>query len=251
MLRSHSAFHSFVAGKQIQDSFTSELRDFQPPPSQAVESSNRPIFAPADSGPGIKVPIPFTIRYRQEPRGREFVKLIRKPTSHRLNDREVLEIAKSLIVARRLYPAENWDTIGRGVVVNRLRVVSDIHGAKAAPEVIVQRAILHRSFFGTEVVNSRILVDVHPETREVLAVKRFEWDPVDKSSGKKLPFITLGASASRDRHDVGSRGKGNGGGRRLACLLSGGSVCVSRRCRLFEQERRSHWENLGGATFGD
>jgi hypothetical protein len=156
-----------------------------------VASQNTPILAGDNKGEGLVLSGPFRIKYVKKSLGRALVKFLRVPTKKSLKKERVAELARQFIQQQGFVAQTHRDKLGRHLVVNRLSR-SDLkgEGKSGLKLTILQRAVMKRQLDGLEVLNSKLVVDLHPDSMEVLAFKHLYWAPADEASGKHMPSIS-------------------------------------------------------------
>ena len=148
------------------------------------EVKNNPIFPEDKEAEGLSPQGSFRIKYVKKTAGRSFLKSIRMPSFHRRTDEDIFEIGRRFIETHGFVAQTTGDRMGRQVVVNRLIDIVGTDDPNTKTLTVLQRAIFERTLDGLEVFNSRQIVDVHPESGEILAYKGLEWMPA-KESGRK------------------------------------------------------------------
>lgn len=150
------------------------------------EIENNPIFPGEKEAEGVSPQGSFRIKYVRKSVGRSFVKSIRMPVSHRRTDEDVFKIGRRFIELHEFVAQTEADQMGRQIVVNRLIDVVESGDSEKKILTILQRAIFKRTLDGLEVFNSRQIVDIHPESGEILAYKGLEWAPAKESDRKTV-----------------------------------------------------------------
>jgi hypothetical protein len=153
-------------------------------------SKNIPIPAAREKIAGVAARELFTVTYIKEPQRRSFVKAIDVPTKQNLPDKDVIEAGTNFIITNDFCKITDMDTLSEPLVVSRKRheLKSDIQ--ESDKWTIIQRVIFTRKLSGINVLNSKQIVDIHPDSREILAYKNFMWTPVDESSGKHMAYFS-------------------------------------------------------------
>jgi len=150
---------------------------------------NTPLFPAGEPGRGLSPEQPFRIKYVKKAAGRSFVKSIRMPVSRRMDEEQVIKTGRHFIEAAGFVVTSEADRIGEPMVIARLLDVLQPGSTKPKTLVVLQRAIFSRSLDGLEVFNSRQIVDVHPETGEILAWKGLDWAPAQESGRKAVKAL--------------------------------------------------------------
>lgn len=153
-------------------------------------TENNPIAA-KESGSGVRPRGEYEIWYVKEPRSRIFVKEIRVPSKKRLPDAEVIDLGERFITGYNLCRITDLDRMHDPVVVSRRRMPLKDNARESDKETFYHSVEFRREFAGLEVVNSKQSVDIHPDTKEVLAYRNITWTPVEEDSGELKSYISL------------------------------------------------------------
>ncbi len=150
---------------------------------------NTPIYLKGIPGNQLKIEAPFNIYYVKESFKRSFIKEIRIPTNMTLAIDELIKIANNFIKDNNFCVISEIDKLGKPLVISRKRHLYDSNLNKKEKQTLYQRVEFKREFSGIEVVNSKQIVDIYPESQELIAYKNIEWTPVKESTGsRKLYF---------------------------------------------------------------
>lgn len=133
---------------------------------------------------------PVTIWYESSPQKRSFQKILRKPSRKSLSSEEVTQLAQKFINMNKFYKETSVDKISYSQVVARKLSRFNEKLKEEDKLTILQRVFFKRNFNGYEVINSKQIVDIHPETQEILSYKSIEWTPVDEASGKSYSYLS-------------------------------------------------------------
>lgn len=153
-------------------------------------SENNPIAAKV-SGSGVRPRGEYEIWYVKEPRSRIFVKEIRVPSKKNLPDADVIALGEDFITGYGFCSITDLDRMHDLVVVSRRRKPLRGDVTESDKETFYHSVEFRREFAGLEVVNSKQSVDIHPDTKEVLAYRSITWTPVDEDSGELKSYISL------------------------------------------------------------
>lgn len=151
---------------------------------------NLPISPPGEAVEGIDTKSPFYVSYTKEPQKRSFVKEPLVTSRRSLSDKDVIDIGMSFIKENKFCKITDNDKLGTPLVLSRKRyeLKSDMKQGDAL--TISQRVEFKREFFDFEVINSKQIVDIHPDTREIMSYKNIMWTAVDETSGRSMPYIS-------------------------------------------------------------
>lgn len=152
--------------------------------------ANERVFSTIDKFFKEKIEKSHKVWYERTPLEISFTKDFRKPTQKLLTDNEVSKIARDFITLNKFILSSSKDKIaGLQVYARKLNRYNE----KAELEeeyLILQRAIFNRIFNDLNVINSKQIVDVHPETKEILAYKSIYWTPIAEDSGRDHTYQT-------------------------------------------------------------
>ena len=131
-----------------------------------------------------------SIWYETGPQERRFRKDLSKPVLASVPSNEITQQAQRFITQNNFCRTTARDKIADSqVIARKLKRFSEKAGADEALTVL-QRAIFKRQFNGLHVFNSKQVVDIHPQTREIVAYKSLKWTPVDETSGKLYSYLS-------------------------------------------------------------
>lgn len=152
---------------------------------------NAPISASGEKIQGVQPKRTFDVFYIQGSHKRRFVKDLTVPTRKKLSKETVERIGRDFIKHRQFCRQTEFDRIGRAEVVSRIRQQIKEAGVLGEKLILSQDVVLKRDFRGLEVFNSKQTVGIHPESKEILAYKTFNWTPANEQSGKKMTYEKL------------------------------------------------------------
>jgi hypothetical protein len=136
-----------------------------------------------------KLKTPITVRYFTEPQGRGFEKKFRDPVSRSLSDSEAFKLAQSFISEHQFTKTTNLDQlIPASVIARKIRTLEP-NSDQFRETTVLQRVVLSRQVNQYPVINSRILVDLHPGTKEILGFKTSKWLPVIERKTEEFPLL--------------------------------------------------------------
>ena len=115
----------------------------------------------------------------------EEVKILSKK---KLPNDELTEICSNLIRKNDLIQEGNIDRIMGAAVYSRTRKSADSKNSDKF--ILKQRVILNRSIDKMRVINSKVIIDIVPKTKEVVAFKSFDWAPIHEERGKLYGYMT-------------------------------------------------------------
>ena len=154
-----------------------------------IETSVNTPIALGKSGKKIEPEKPFRIKYVQMPQKRALVKTLRIPSEKTLSDQTAANIGKEFIATHQFIRVTPQDAIKDQVVVNRrCKPIESTTQSNPKALTIQQRVIFKRAFNGLEVLNSRQIVDIHPDSGEILAYKSINWTPVEENKGSAAAY---------------------------------------------------------------
>jgi hypothetical protein len=144
---------------------------------------------PVPSSPEAREKVPYSW-YIKEPQKRAFVKEVRRASSIVLPDEEVVSIGTDFIVRNGFTKRTENDRMITARISARKKKEVKMDGTESVPQVLFQRVQFKREFFGLGVLNSKQMVDVRGENREILAYRHRMWSAVDESTGRATTYRT-------------------------------------------------------------
>lgn len=168
---------------------------------------NSPMLLKISKKQGLKTDKPFTIKYEKEGLERSFRKDIRIPTKKQLPKARVIEIGKTLVLSNKFIKESKHDKMALPLVASWRSHPLKENISEKEKYTILQRVIFKRYFNGKEVINSKIMVDIHPDSEEILSYKHFDWSSIKEESGKIRDYISMDTVMKK----IGSAMKGQKG----------------------------------------
>ncbi len=153
-------------------------------------SQNKPIFCDKTRTSGIKSKEPFNVFFIKGAQRREFIKEISSPTTNQMEEKEAIRIGTDFISKNKFFLETANDMAVRPVVINQKIKILDESNHDLKDLNQYTRVIFRRSLSGSEVINSRQIVTLHPYSHEVISYKNLHWTPVIEMSGKLMPSLT-------------------------------------------------------------
>jgi hypothetical protein len=155
-----------------------------------LKQVNTPIALDGERALGLE-PSPFHVFYVEEPQRRTFRKEIWEPTATALSDGELRSLAGGFIRDHRFVEETGSDKMANCQILSWKQRAVNEDELTGDSTTVLQRVTFVRTFQGMEVVNSRQIVDIHPETRELIAYKSLEWTPINEESGTLASTISI------------------------------------------------------------
>jgi len=151
---------------------------------------NHPILASGEVAEPVPVVRPFDVFYLQADRKRSFVKTLRVPALRALPDDEVAALARRFLEVNGFFRPTPDDRLTLSLVISRMRERMSSEDGPAERQTLYRRVEFGREFRGLEVVNSKQVVDIHPDSLEVLGYRSIRWTPVVLDSAKSEKTIS-------------------------------------------------------------
>lgn len=171
-----------------------------------LHTSNRAWLVADEPDRGVVARAPFDVFVLREAWKRAVAKSLYVPGTQDLPAGEAIALARRFVEGHAFCRLTERDRWGSAIVLSRKRRSLSGGGKKGGEQILQRRVALKREFRGLEVVNSRQVVDLHPDTREVLGYASLRWSPVDEASA--VP--ATGFSASDLSRQIEARlGKGS------------------------------------------
>jgi len=154
-------------------------------------TENKPVKPSKVDTDGAQPGKPFNIFYIIELQKRSFVKELNVPAKHALPDDDAAELAGNFIDDRNFCKTTDNDKLGAPNVIDRVKYRKEDDQSDLEKFTLYQRVEFARELFGLAVANSRIIVDIHPATKEIISFKNIGWTPVKEKDGEKEPYKKL------------------------------------------------------------
>lgn len=152
--------------------------------------TNKPISIYSGITQALKPDEPVIIWYTKEPKKRRFFKRLEIGSTTKLTDDEIKRLSRYFIQREKLCKETSFDRFKVADVTTHVRRERDAGNVAGKRHYLRQRAIIVRELFGLEVINSRQIIELHPESKELLAYKSIQWSPILLSSGMDYPLLT-------------------------------------------------------------
>lgn len=123
----------------------------------------------------------YIVKYEKEPFKRTYWKELKIPSLTAMSESEVRSLCEKFVLSKNLIKTTDIDKIKDIEVHNRVRQRLD--SIRTEKEILLQRAVFKRSVKEIDVMNSKIIVDVSPSSREILSFKSLIWTPVIEEKG--------------------------------------------------------------------
>lgn len=151
-------------------------------------AENIPIFMFGRGAAGLENDTPVPIIYRRSAGRFSFRKLLDVETQHEVDNENALQMATAFIEDLGLVTETALDKIGEITYPKLIQLdPPDDDEGPDTESVILQQVRFKRMFAGRPVLNSRISVDFHPDTLEVLGFKHYNWSLVHERSPVPVP----------------------------------------------------------------
>lgn len=152
---------------------------------------NVPIAPPGITVTGIIARKPFKIFYNKEPAARSFFKGLWSPSLKVRSKKVIGELGSRFILHNKLFHETEQDKMLNYIVIawKSQNIGQNVRDSKKY--TLRYRVKYSRQFLGWKVINSKQIVDIHPKSLEILAYKNIDWTPIDNSSGKYKPYVSV------------------------------------------------------------
>lgn len=124
----------------------------------------------------------YAVKYEKKPFKRTYWKELRIPSLTALPKSEIRSLCEKFVESNKLIKTDDIDKIKDIEVHNRVRQRLD--SIKTEKEILLQRAVFKRSVNDLDVINSKIIVDLSPSSKEILAFKSLIWTPIIIEKGE-------------------------------------------------------------------
>lgn len=127
--------------------------------------------------------------YTKEPQKRIYTKELNIPAKTKLKDDELVSLSMGFILKNQFCKSSRTDSLVVSELLSRKRSQLGTSGTKLKTEVLFQRVMFKRKVLGMEVLNSKLIVDIYPDLKEVIAYKHIRWTPLKEDTGYSIPKI--------------------------------------------------------------
>jgi hypothetical protein len=156
---------------------------------------------------------PIKILYSEGPMYFKFHKLKEGKVKQPLQKSEAIQISKAFLLKNTFLKETLKDKIGNLYVANRRINEGGAEGKEVADYVVQQDVVFERMYEGKPVINSKIVIGLKPDTKEIILFKHFNWVPLEEQNEKQmspqeaqLSSSTHGNSnSSESRNTISSR----------------------------------------------
>jgi len=129
---------------------------------------------------------PIKNLYREGPMYFKFHKLKEGKVKQPLQESEAIQISKAFLFNNTFLKETVKDKIGNVYVLNRRINEGGAEGEEVADYVVQQDVVFERMYEGRPVINSKIVIGLKPDTREIILFKHFNWVPLEEQKEKQL-----------------------------------------------------------------
>jgi len=149
---------------------------------------NIPIFMFGRGAKGLESDTPVPIIYRRSAGRFSFRKLLDVEAEKIVDDGVAMEMAITFINELEILEQTTLDQIGEITYPKLMQFdPAEEDDEPDTESVILQQVRFKRTFAGRPVLNSRISVDFHPDTLEVLGFKHYNWSLVYERMASPVP----------------------------------------------------------------
>lgn len=154
---------------------------------------NKPVSTEPSENHGVESGRPFNIYYVKESQKRKFLKELSVPVRDRLSDQDAKRIGRNFVETGSFCYISKIDRMGDAFVVSRKTYRQPDENSQPVELTLLQRILFRRLLNDLVVANSKIIVDVHPKSKEIITFKSARWTPVMEKAGKLLPYRMAGS----------------------------------------------------------
>ena len=156
---------------------------------------------------------PIKILYREGPMYFKFHKLKESKVKEPLQKSEAIQISKAFLLKNTFLKETLKDKIGKVYVANRRINEGGAEGKEVADYVVQQDVTFERMYEGKPVINSKIVIGLNPDTREIILFKHFNWVPLEEQREKQMSSQEMqlfssthgNSNSSESRNTISSR----------------------------------------------
>ena len=129
---------------------------------------------------------PTRVLYREGPMYFQFIKFKKLMANVPLSKDEAISMAREFCIANKFIEETPKDKIGRIDVIERRINEERGEGEKSDDYLVQQDVVFERWYEGKPVINSKIVMGLHPTTKEIIQFKHFNWVPLKEESTKRI-----------------------------------------------------------------
>lgn len=141
-----------------------------------------------------EVKVPVKVSYREGSSYYNFIKIKERPAQNALSQQEAFALVREFLQSNRMIQETQDDRIGAMYLQNRM-VNRELDQGRSTDILMQQDVVIERSFQGKPVINSKIIVGLQPDSREIVAFKHYNWTPVASGMQKSDPVAASGKGA--------------------------------------------------------
>ena len=136
---------------------------------------------------GLKNIRPIQMFYRISPNRFSFRKLLDAKAEVNIEKKQAIKIIRNFLLKNNFLRINEFDKPGE-IRLRELRGNYDSGNDSPGKDVLIMQGVnFSREFMGVPVINSKITVDFHPDTEEILGFKHYNWTPVKQRTRVSIP----------------------------------------------------------------
>ncbi|MFQ5821373.1 MAG: hypothetical protein ACE5I5_15415 [Candidatus Heimdallarchaeota archaeon] len=136
---------------------------------------------------GLENTRPIKIYYKRGPNWFSFRKLLDIEAGSTIERERAIELVRDFLLRNNFVRVTEFDTFGEIQVPELRRNYGSDPEFPGKVVLMMQGVKFQRKYMGSPVINSRISVDFHPDTEEILGFKHHNWTPVREGTGTPIP----------------------------------------------------------------
>lgn len=129
--------------------------------------------------------------YGKEPTRRSYSWEYDEPARGKLDDAVVIELGRDFLADNDFIHMSSIDEMEEPVLVTRKKRPIKSDGELGAERLIFHRAIFKRQVNGIPVFNSKQIIDIHPDLKQLIAYKHRNWLPLQEQTGTVRQYKPL------------------------------------------------------------
>ncbi|OUC13016.1 MAG: hypothetical protein B0A82_19175 [Alkalinema sp. CACIAM 70d] len=149
-----------------------------------------------DRAERINLKQPMLILYREGPNYYKFQKLKEEGPQQLLANTAAIQLARNFLSSNRILQETQSDRIGE-VVVRQRRINEDGESASSQGRdyLVQQDVVFQRLYQGKPVINSKVVVGLQPNSRDIVLLNHMNWAPV-KATLRPMVTPSIGTAPS-------------------------------------------------------
>lgn len=148
---------------------------------------------------------PVTVLYREGLQYFKYAKLKETKPQVALQESQAIESAKKFLIENSFLKETNRDKIGNVYVQNHRINEDKGEGNEPSDYLVQQDIVFERHYDNKPVINSKIVLGILPDTKEIVLFKHFKWTPLQEQKETTISKQKLIDYGSGSREEIQRR----------------------------------------------